>query len=362
MEMRKDIKVLAMHLPQYHAIPENDAWWGKGFTDWVNVKKARPIYKGHKQPVIPLNNNYYDMTNASTLQWQADLAKKYGVYGFCYYHYWFNGKMLLEKPCEILLQHPEIDEHYCFCWANESWARTWDGKNTDILIKQEFGGQDDWKKHIDYLIQFFEDPRYIRIENRPVVFFYSCARITQFNEMISYWNEVLAEHEIPEIYVVEFVNSFNSGKNDIYSDVLVEFEPHCATRYAISNIMKAKRVLCKKLGLTDFLSYDYVWKRLLKYKEDYGGKKLWRGAFVGFDNSPRKGKKGMIIKGSNPKKFYCYMKQLLNDTSRNYDDNFVVVNAWNEWAEGAILEPTEQYKYDYLNAIRKLVSGQEHAV
>jgi hypothetical protein len=362
MEMRKDIKVLAMHLPQYHAIPENDAWWGKGFTDWVNVKKARPIYKGHKQPVIPLNNNYYDMTDASTLQWQADLAKKYGVYGFCYYHYWFNGKMLLEKPCEILLQHPEIDEHYCFCWANESWARTWDGKNTDILIKQEFGGQDDWKKHIDYLIQFFEDPRYIRIENRPVVFFYSCARITQFNEMISYWNEVLAEHEIPEIYVVEFVNSFNSGKNDINSDVLVEFEHHCATRYAISNIMKAKRVLCKKLGLTDFLSYDYVWKCLLKNKEDYGGKKLWRGAFVGFDNSPRKGKKGMIIKGSNPKKFYYYMKQLLNDTSRNYDDNFVVVNAWNEWAEGAILEPTEQYKYDYLNAIRKLVSGQEHAV
>ena len=130
------MKILALHLPQYHSIPENDKWWGEGFTDWNNVKKAKPLFEGHQQPIVPLNNNYYDMTKPETLQFQADLANEYGVHGFIYYHYWFNGKLLLEKPCEVLLEHSEIQNHYCFCWANETWARTWDGHDTDILIKQ----------------------------------------------------------------------------------------------------------------------------------------------------------------------------------------------------------------------------------
>lgn len=348
------MKILAMHLPQYHVIPENDVWWGNGFTDWFNVKKAKPLYEGHQQPVVPLGENYYDMTDVETIKHQAELAEKYGVYGFCYYHYWFNGKLLLEKPCEILLEHPEINNHFCFCWANETWARTWDGKDTDILIKQVFGGEEDWKAHIEYLIPFFKDQRYIKINSRPVMFFYSCIRIEEFNKMIDYWNRYLEKEGMESIYVVEFVNSFNNGKKDIHSDVLVEFEPHCASRYSISNIIKAKRMICKKLGLTDFLSYDYIWKRLINNKETYGGKKLWRGAFVGFDNSPRKGKKGMIIKGGTPKKFHKYLLELSNDKKRNYDDSFMVINAWNEWAEGAVMEPTEQNKYGYLNAIKKL--------
>lgn len=352
------MKVIAMHLPQYHAIPENDKWWGKGFTDWNNVKKARPLYKGHQQPVVPLNENYYDMTDINTLIHQAELANKYGIYGFCYYHYWFNGKMLLEKPCEILLQHPKINQKYCICWANETWARTWDGKDTDILIKQEFGGKEDWKAHIQYLIQFFNDKRYIKINNRPVMFFYSCIRIEAFNEMIAYWNKELQKNGIENIYVVEFVNSFNNGKNNIDSDVLVEFEPHCASRYSISNIIKAKRVICKKMGWTDFLLYDYVWKKIINNKEGYNGKKLWRGAFVSFDNSPRKGKKGMIIKGSTPDKFGKYLSMLAEDKKRNYVDDVIVVNAWNEWAEGAVLEPTEFHKFGYLEKIR-LVGKQQ---
>lgn len=351
------MKVLAMHLPQYHAIPENDEWWGKGFTDWNNVKKAKPLYEGHKQPVVPLVNNYYDMTAINTLEQQSSLAKEYGIYGFCYYHYWFNGKKLLEKPCEILLQHPEIDNNYCFCWANETWARTWDGKNTDILIKQEFGGKTDWKNHIDYLIPFFRDPRYIKKNGRPIMFFYSCCRIDDFNEMIDFWNIELEKEKLKSIFVVEFVNSLNNGKNPINSDVLTEFEPHCASRYSISNIMKAKRVICKRLGWIDFLSYDYIWERIINNKEKYDGKKLWKSSFVGFDNSPRKGKKSMIITGGTPEKFYYYLSKLEKDRNRNYDDSFLVVNAWNEWAEGAILEPTEHNGYGYLNAIKKLVKG-----
>lgn len=348
------MKIIAMHLPQYYTFPENDAWWGKGFTDWVNVKKAKPLFKGHQQPVVPLNNNYYDMTDVNTLINQAKIANKYGVYGFCYYHYWFNKKLLLEKPCELLLQHPEINQRYCMCWANETWARTWDGKDTDILIKQEFGGKEDWDAHIEYLIPFFKDERYIRINEQPVMFFYSCIRIEKFNEMLEYWNSKLKDEGINPIYVVEFVNSFNNGKNDIHSDVLVEFEPHCASRYSISNLMKAKRLICKKFGLTDYLSYDYVWKRIINNKETYGGKKLWRGGFVSFDNSPRKGKKGMILKGATPEKFGMYLEALCKDNNRNYVDDIVVINAWNEWAEGATLEPTIQNGYGYLKEILKI--------
>lgn len=348
------MKIIAMHLPQYHAIPENDVWWGKGFTDWDNVKKAEPLYKGHKQPIVPLNENYYDMTDIDTLINQAELANRYGVYGFCYYHYWFNKKLLLEKPCEILLKHPTIKQKYCMCWANETWARTWDGKDKDILIQQEFGGEEDWKAHIEYLIPFFEDDRYIKINNRPVMFFYSCIRIEKFNEMLAYWNNVLEKRKLKNIYVVEFVNSFNNGKAKINSDVLVEFEPHCASRYGVSNLVKLKRILCKKIGLTDFLSYDYIWKKIINNKEKYSGKKLWRGAFVSFDNTPRKGRRGMVLRGSSPEKFGKYLKQLIEDNKRNYVDDVVVINAWNEWAEGAVLEPTEQYQYKYLEQIKKV--------
>lgn len=345
------MKVLALHLPQYHQIPENDEWWGKGFTDWVNVKKGKPLFKGHKQPIVPYKSFYYDMTDPSTFQYQADLAKRFGVYGFIYYHYWFNKKLLLEKPCEILLAHPEIDNHYCFCWANETWARTWDGHDTDILIKQEYGGKEDWKEHIEYLLPFFNDGRYIKANNKPIMFFYSCCRIDKFNEMIEYWNDFLIKHGFDGLYVVEFINSFNKGDKDIRSDVVAEFEPLCTSKYYISPIKKAARLINKKCSLIDFLSYDYVWKKLISKNHDYG-KPIYRSCFVNFDNSARKGNKALIMKDSSPEKFGIYLKKLINDKHRNYDDSFLIVNAWNEWAEGAILEPTEQDGFGYLEALQ----------
>lgn len=345
------MKILALHLPQYHSIPENDKWWGEGFTDWNNVKKAKPLFEGHQQPIVPLNNNYYDMTKPETLQFQADLANEYGVHGFIYYHYWFNGKLLLEKPCEVLLEHSEIQNHYCFCWANETWARTWDGHDTDILIKQEYGGEKDWKAHIEYLLPFFKDDRYIKVNNKPMMFFYSCCRIEKFNDMVDYWNTILVNNGFDGLHVVEFINSFNKGDKDIKSDVVVEFEPLCTSKYYISPFKKAMRFINKKFSLIDFMSYDYVWRKLIHKKHDYG-KKIYRSCFVNFDNSPRKGKKALIMKGSTPEKFGRYLQELIDDNSRNYDDDYLMINAWNEWAEGAMLEPTEQNKFRYLETIR----------
>ena len=345
------MKILALHLPQYHSIPENDKWWGKGFTDWVNVKKAKPLFKGHNQPIVPLNENYYNMTDIKTFEYQINLAKKYSVYGFIYYHYWFNGKLLLEKPCEILLQHPELNNHYCFCWANETWARTWDGHDTDILIKQEYSGEKDWKAHIEYLLPFFKDKRYIKVNNKPMMFFYSCCRIKKFNQMIEYWNKILLNNGFSGIHVVEFINSFNKGDKNISSDIIAVFEPLCTSKYYISPLHKIIRLLNKKLSLIDFMSYDYVWEKLINKRHDYG-KKIYRSCFVNFDNTARKGKKALIMKGSSPEKFKKYLKQLIEDNKRDYDDNFLIINAWNEWAEGAILEPTEENRFEYLEAIK----------
>ena len=153
----KKPKVIAFYLPQFHAIPENDEWWGKGFTEWVNTKKAKPLFEGHQQPKTPLNDNYYCLLDAETQEWQAELAEKYGVYGFCYYHYWFNGKMLLEKPMENMLNNKNIKLPFCISWANEPWARTWDGKNKEVLMSQVYGEEKEWKEHFEFHAKCFLD-------------------------------------------------------------------------------------------------------------------------------------------------------------------------------------------------------------
>lgn len=350
------MKVLALHLPQYHRTPDNDKWWGEGFTDWDNLKKSKPLFEGHEQPIEPLDDFYYDMTNVDTFKFQADLASKYNVFGFIYYHYWFDGKMLLEKPCEILLEHKEIKNNYCFCWANETWARTWDGHENDILIKQNYSGEKDWEKHINYLIPFFKDDRYIKKGNRPVMYFYSCCRIERFNEMIEYWNKKLSEIGFGNLFVVEFINSFNRGNHPINSDRMVQFEPLCTSKYYVSPFVKFKRLMAKKFNLIDFMSYDYVWKIIINNKHKYS-KPLYRGAFVNFDNSPRKGKKALIMTNASPKTFKKYLLKLINEPKREYDDEYLVINAWNEWCEGAVLEPTKKNGYGYLEAIKDVIEG-----
>ena len=160
------MKIISFYLPQFHSIPENDKWWGKGFTEWVNVKKAKPLFNGHNQPHIPLNYNYYNLLDKKTLEWQVNLANKYGVYGFCFYHYWFNGKKLLEKPVEDFLNRKELNIHFCLCWANESWTNTWANGNSKIIMEQKYGTKKDWKMHYEYLSTFFKDKRYISNNNK----------------------------------------------------------------------------------------------------------------------------------------------------------------------------------------------------
>ncbi|KAB8290083.1 glycoside hydrolase family 99-like domain-containing protein [Bifidobacterium avesanii] len=345
------MKTLALHLPQYYTFPENDKWWGKGFTEWTNVRRAAPLYSGHIQPLVPLNDHYYDLSKTSELVWQHSLARQYGIDGFIYYHYWFNGKLLLEKPVENLLKTKEATQEFCFCWANEPWTRAWDGKNKEIIMPQTFGGEKDWKAHIEYFLPFFKDSRYIRINNQPVLFIYSPNRIPQFDQMIEYWNRYLESIGLEKIYLIEFISTFNSNAFSKYSEAVMEFEPLYSAHYQISYVRQALRFFNKKTKRTDIIDYDYLWQKLLEKNRTYNNRKILRSCFTNFDNSPRKGSRAFITKGATPKKFEKYLHQLISQNRKDAAD-ILVINAWNEWGEGAILEPTEQYHFQWLEAVQ----------
>lgn len=355
-------KVIAFYLPQYHCIPENDKWWGEGFTEWQNTSKAKPLFKGQYQPKEPLNDNYYNLLDRSSREWQANLAKQYGVYGFCYYHYWFNGKLLLEKPLEEVLKLNEPDFPFCMCWANEPWTRAWDGGEKKVIMPQHYGGKKEWKEHFDYLLPFFLDKRYIRIKNKPVFIFYRSSSISNFDEMLKYWNELSVKNGLDGIYFIEELNSFQGVSSSNLSDALLQFEPMYTLRFDVDLniriVRKLKNILRKichnSTTLMDTYSYKYVWNKIVNRDSNSFSKKTFHGAFVDWDNTARKKYNATVFKGATPKKFGNYLNIQLQK-SENENKEFVFINAWNEWAEGTYLEPDKLNNYDYLTEIRKLI-------
>ncbi|WP_224414213.1 glycoside hydrolase family 99-like domain-containing protein [Bacillus thuringiensis] len=220
------MKTIAFYLPQFHEIPENDLWWGKGFTEWTNVKKAKPRFLGHYQPRAPLGDYYYNLLNLDVHKWQINLAKQYGLDGFCYYHYWFQGKKLLEKPVELRNQCKEIDFPYCLCWANESWTRSWDGQDQEVLIRQEYGDESGWKEHFNYLLPFFKSENYLTSKDKPIFVIYRPASIPNLNTMLSLWNEWAKSEGLLGIHFVEMLTIFED-KSDFPFDAAIEFERFC---------------------------------------------------------------------------------------------------------------------------------------
>lgn len=362
--MSKYPKLIAFHLPQYHCIKENDEWWGKGFTEWTNIKKSKPLFKNHNQPRVPLNKNYYNMLDKETLIKQAELANQYGVYGFCFYHYWFGGKLLLEKPVENLLQWKDINLNYCFSWANEPWSRTWDGQNKVVLMPQNYGSTNEWIKHYNYLSSFFKDNRYIKIDNKPVMLLYRTNNIPHCDEMIQTWNELAINDGFNGIFIVETINHFQETPSCSNSKAIVYMEPTVKDNYSFKNqfFSNMDRRLSKfkfflKSGKWLYVEeYDTVWNKIISRKTyNKKDKRVYLGAFVGWDNSPRKGENSRIIVNQTPEKFKKYLKiQLENSCS-----DFLFINAWNEWAEGAYLEPDEKDGYNYLKMIKELIVDKE---
>ncbi len=354
------MKTIAMYLPQFHRTKENDQWWGEGFTDWVSAKNAKPLFDGHYQPHEPLDDNYYDLLDKKTMKWQSELARKYDIDGFCLYHYWFkDGRTILEKPAENLLKWKDIDIEFCFSWDSTAWARTWtrtnsngswastmedatkivSSKDSGLLIDQQYGREEEWKKHFMYLLSFFKDNRYIKLEGKPVFIFYSASLIYCLDDMVYYWNSLAKNEGLPGIYSI-VVNCDDNLFDNIDAHLIQE--PGILT----NDILNSDK--CHKIFGAKLVDYDLLWDKILSSK--YSHKKVYYGCLVDFDNTARK-KPSFMMQGANPKK---YEENLLQLYKKNYASNseFVFINAWNEWGEGMHLEPDKLHGFAYLEATR----------
>lgn len=357
------MKIIAFYLPQYHTFPENDKWWGEGFTEWNNVKRAVPSFKGHYQPRIPLNENYYNLLDNSILLWQAKLAKKYGIYGFCYYHYWFDGHMLMQKPMENMLKDKNIDLPFCICWANEDWTRAWAKKSKEILISQTYGDKEDWKKHFDYLLPFFKDNRYIKIDGKPLFIIYRPEIVAPLKEMLTYWQELAKESGFSGISFAYQQTDYDHRKDSrgYLFDFGIEYQPATVRnrpqkRNPFLLMRKAMNELVNTVHLpqskwsTFWYSYDDAWKKIIKMKPK--DEKMLPGAFVDWDNTPRYGKKASVYLGVTPQKFQFYLSNQIKHVKEVYKKDMLFMFAWNEWGEGGYLEPDEKYGYAMLKAVK----------
>jgi hypothetical protein len=356
------MKLIAFYLPQYHSIPENDKWWGEGFTEWTNTKKTKPLYNGQSQPREPLNDNYYNLLEDKNKLWQVNLAKEYGIHGFCYYHYWFNGRMVLQKPLEQVLNNKKIDLPFCISWANEPWTRSWDGLTSEILLQQDYGDKNDWLNHYKYLDKFFKDDRYIKVNNKPMVVVYKLQSITNREKMIKCWNELAKKSGFDGIYLVETLNGVQKEACSKDSKAVIQFEPNYTIHHdrpiidKISNKIK-NIIMVPKKGKFIYKTMDYniTWRRILKRRMVIENKKVFPGAFVDWDNTARKGKKALVFNGGNPERFGKYLRKLARITNEFYESEYIFINAWNEWAEGTYLEPDKKNKYGYLEKVKEVI-------
>jgi len=363
------IKFLAYYLPQYHPIPENDQWWGNGFTEWTNVVKAKPLFKGHYQPILPADLGLYDLRVPEVQEQQAKLAKEYGLDGFVYYQYWFgDNKMLLEKPAEAMLQNKNIDFPYCFCWANETWKGIWHGlDNPDVLIEQTYNGKEGYQIYFDYLLPFFKDERYIKIDNKPMFHVYRFDDLPNVEEFITVFNELAIGNGFAGIYFVATIASENVLKNDhIYGKVGDEVfqKMRYKSGFLFADVRYLgwlERKIKVALGFTSQIGkrlkpviIDYS-KAVSRINVAFPHQKYIPCVFPNWDNSARSGKKSLIFINSNPESWKKHLQKAVTELLRNpKNPQFVMIKSWNEWAEGNHLEPDVKFGLKWLEALKNV--------
>ena len=349
-EKKVNPRIISFYLPQFHPIPENDLWWGKGFTEWTNVSKTRPNFIGHYQPRIPADHGYYDLRLLEVLQAQADLAQRYGVHGFCFYYYWFDGKRLLERPVEQLLLSKEPDIPFCLCWANENWTRRWDGQEHEVLMAQSHTHEDDVAVIYD-LIRFFKDDRYIKIDDRPLILIYRATLFPDFASTAATWRKICREQGLGEIYIA-MVESFelvqsNTHPSALGCDAAVEFPPQ--------GLAEVKQPTGEIIN-PEFVGHvaDYRDLAVRYATRPAPGYTRFKGVMPGWDNTARRPHTSFCFENATPGAFQAWLEESIADTKeQNFgDERLVFVNAWNEWAEGAYLEPDRRFGHTYLEAVR----------
>ncbi|WP_232424052.1 glycoside hydrolase family 99-like domain-containing protein [Imhoffiella purpurea] len=345
-------RLIAFYLPQFHPIPENDAWWGKGFTEWTNVVRGRPQFPGHYQPHLPGELGFYDLRVPEVMARQVALAKLYGIGGFAFYHYWFNGRRLLERPLEDYLRSG-LDLPFCICWANESWSRRWDGRANEILIAQEHSPEDDIA-FIASAASYLRDPRYIRVRGRPLLLVYRPELLPSPVETARRWRHWCQNNGVGDLYLA-YTQSFESADPARYGfDAAIEFPPNNSHPVAITKRIERRN--------RDFKGMIYDWTVYPEQSRHYAPcrYRLFRGVNPSWDNEARRPGCGAIFLGSSPSGYREWLENAIRDTLDRFDDmseRLVFVNAWNEWAEGAHLEPDQRYGYAYLQATRDALEG-----
>lgn len=362
MKEDKKYRVIALYLPQYHPIPENDEWWGKGFTEWTNVGRAKKLFRGHYQPRVPADLGYYDLRVPEVREAQAKMAKDAGIEGFCYYHYWFgNGKRLLERPFDEVVKMGKPDFPFMLCWANESWhAKFWDFNGVSskkILIEQKYD-ESDWESHFYTLLPAFKDPRYIQIEGMPAFMIYKPLDFIDINRFITFWNDLAKKNGLKGIYFIGQITNVddniekvrnNLALNGINSLRLCDYLLHR------SFIEKAyKKIYRTIFSIPHIVDYSKIYKSFITTLESE--ENIFPTIIPNWDHTPRSGKGGVVFKNSNGLYFEKHTKEVLSTVSKKeYDKRVVFIKSWNEWGEGNYIEPDIKNKYLYLDVLKKML-------
>ena len=345
------VKLIAFYLPQFHPIKENDEWWGKGFTEWTNVTRAKPFYENHEQPRLPGELGFYDLRLVEVMKRQAELARAHGLFGFCFYIYWFGGKRLLEHPIEMLLRHPEIDINFCYCWANENWTRRWDGLENDVLMGQSHSPEDDIA-FITSISAAFSDKRYIRVDGKPVLVVYRPNLFPSIKKTVRRWRNWCRTNGIGDIHIC-FTESFGQGSpSDFGMDASIQFPPSSAPRQDITE--QVQRADTTFTG--EVFNYLFTAKSAKSYTRPQWLQ--YRGVMPSWDNTARKMERGISFYGATPELYAEWLDTTVAETCTNLpaENRLVFINAWNEWGEGAYLEPDARRGYAYLSHTRAVMA------
>jgi lipopolysaccharide biosynthesis protein len=343
-------RLIAFFLPQFHPIPENDHWWGKGFTEWTNVTKAKPLFEGHLQPHLPSDFGYYDLRVRETRHDQIKMAKQYGVDGFCYYYYWFSGKKILNLPLEDMLADPESNMPFCLCWANENWTRRWDGNDHEVLIAQQYLPTDDLD-FIKSIVPFFKDKRYIRLDNKPYLVFYCPQHLPDARNTVNIWREYCRSIGLGEIHVCAALTHSNDDYIQFGCDSGVEFPPH---NLRSSNINKHVRFNRNFRG--NVIQYASIAQSYLD--RTYGVSRVFRTVFPSWDNTARTRESALVVLNGVPDNYEYWLSATINNVNQSGSrEELIFINAWNEWAEGCHLEPDRWFGHKFLQATLNAKSG-----
>lgn len=350
------IKSIAFYLPQFHQVEENNEWWGEGFTEWVNVKKGKPNFAEHYQPHIPRELGYYDLDNVEVMRKQATLAQNHGIYGFCFYYYRFKGgRRILEKPLKSYLTS-DINFPFCYCWANENWTKAWDGLNNDILLKQEHGGRDDIEFIIE-LLDVFKDERYIKVDGKPMVLVYRADLFTNAKKLTNKWRLIAKQAGFSGLHLcaVQFYGIDDPSKYGF--DAAVEFPPH--------KFMGPENKPNSIINMTNhnFSGVIVDYKKIIgqSMQKNIPNYLCYRGIVPSWDNTARRQDTSHIMINSSPNLYKFWLSYLSEYTKKtlNEEQQYIFINAWNEWAEGAHLEPDVKYGLSYLEATLNVVNNKK---